>query len=67
MKYLITLWKSKINVPLHLLLSTGLTDPDSPQSEQILTYIYLTINKFIIYTLGLSMHGLQGDYTGLFL
>ena len=42
MKYLITLWKAKTNVPLHLPFSTGLTDPDSPKSEQILTYIYLT-------------------------
>ena len=42
MKYLITLWKAKISVPPYLLLSTGLTDPDSPQSEQILIYIYLT-------------------------
>ena len=41
-KYLITLWKAKINVILHLPLSTGLTDPDSPQSDQIVTYIYLT-------------------------
>ena len=63
MKNLITLWKA--NVPLHLPLSTGLTDPDSPQSDQILTYISDSINKCIIYNLGLSMRGPQGDYTGL--
>ena len=58
MKYLITLWKAKRNVPLHLPLSTGLTDPDSPQSEQILTlHISDSINKLIIYHLGLSMRG----------
>ena len=68
-KYLITLWKAKISVPPYLPLSTGLTDPDSPQSEQILTYIYKSdsINKFRSYNLSLSMCGPQGDYTRLFL
>ena len=41
-KYLITLWKAKTNVRLYLPLSTGLTDPDSPQGDQIVTHIYLT-------------------------
>ena len=41
MKYPITLRKAKTSVPPYLPLSTGLTDPDSPQSEQILTYIYI--------------------------
>ena len=65
MKYLITLWKAKTSVPPYLPLSTGLTDPDSPQSDQILTYISDSINKCIIYNLDLSMHGPQGDYTRL--
>ena len=41
-KYLITLWKAKISVPPYLPLSTGLTDP---QSEQILTYIYIWLHQ----------------------
>ena len=61
MKYLITLWKAKISVPPYLPLSTGLTDPDSPQSESD------SINKCRSYNLSLSMCGPQGDYTGLFL
>ena len=47
MKYLITLWKAKTSVPPYLPLSTGLTDPDSPQSEQILTYIYIWLHQYI--------------------
>ena len=31
-------------VPPYLPLSTGLSDPDSPQSEQILTYIYIWLH-----------------------
>ena len=41
LKYPITLRKAKTSVPPYLPLSTGLSDPDSPQSEQILTYIYI--------------------------
>ena len=41
MKYPITLRKAKTSVPPYLPLSTGLSDPDSPHSEQILTYIYI--------------------------
>ena len=39
MTYPITLRKAKTSVPPYLPLSTGLTDPDSPQSDRILTYI----------------------------
>ena len=51
MKYLITLRKAKTSVPPYLPLSTGLSDPDSPHSEQILTYIYTSDS--ILYNLNL--------------
>ena len=59
MKYLITLWKAKTSVPPYLPLSTGLIDPDSPQSDQIVTYIYLTP----FYNLDFILCGARNQFT----